>query len=194
MVCFGNVIRHHFGRIDIKAFMKFLKFLFLPIFVAASVCGISAQEIGAAASKAATLVYGRPFTVPEVRVYLTDEETGGPFAEKDVAAKYCWGWDVLKRTPESDRIANTQCISVKRRTDAAGVVSLPTLLISPSRPIAPPGSEFSQPRFKYAGLTVHDDKHDTYMSVFDAEVNLLDEKGEVRRTVMLYPRPKTPKE
>lgn len=32
------------------------------------------------------------------------------------------------------------------------------------------------------------------MSVYDAEVNLLDEKGEVHRTVMLYPRPKTLKE
>lgn len=136
-------------------------------------------------------VYGRSYKIPQVRVYLTDEETGRPFAEKDVTAKYCWGWDVIKSTPETDRMPSTECSTVKLRTDAAGVVDLPSLLMSPWRPIAPAGSELSEPRFKYAGLTVNDAKHNTYMSVFDAEVNLLDEKGEVRRTVMLYPRPPT---
>ena len=138
-------------------------------------------------------VYGRAYTIPQVRVYLTDEETGGPFAEKDVAAKYCWGWDVIRSTPETDRMPSTECSTVKLRTDAAGIVDLPSLLVSPWRPAAPPGSELSEPRFKYAGMVVIDAKHNTYMSVFDAEVNLLDEKGEVRRTVMLYPRPKPTK-
>lgn len=51
-------------------------------------------------------VYGRPFVVPSVRVYLTDEETAAPFAERDAAAKYCWGWKAIKRTSETDRTAS----------------------------------------------------------------------------------------
>lgn len=139
-------------------------------------------------------VYGRPFVVPSVRVYLTDEETAAPFAERDAAAKYCWGWKVIKRTSETDRTASTQCMSVKIRTDASGIVLLPSLFMTPWRPVAPAGSELSAPLFLYAGIIVNDEKHNTYMSVYDAEVNLLDEKGEVHRTVMLYPRPKTLKE
>ena len=164
-------------------YLIFTAFLFLTVHSAQ--VNLSAQS----ASKDGK-IYGRSYAIPQVRVYLTDEETGGPFAEKDVAAKYCWGWEVIKSTPKTDRMPSTECSTVKLRTDAAGVVELPSLLMSPWRPIAPAGSQLSEPRFKYAGMVVIDAKHNTYMSVFDAEVNLLDKKGEVRRTVMLYPRPK----
>ena len=137
-------------------------------------------------------VYGQPYKVPEVRVWLTDEETGGPFADRKAFAKYCWGWDVIKRTAEADRMPFTECMEIEIRTDEAGAVALPSVEIKPSRPIPPPGAEFSAPRFKYAGIVVRDEKHNTYMSVFDVEVNLLDDKGEVHRTVMLLERPKKP--
>lgn len=166
--------------------MKYLRSAFVVVLTVFSVNVATPAQTANSDGK----VYGRSYKIPQVRVYLTDEETGGPFAEKDVAAKYCWGWDVIRSTPETDRMTNIECSTVKLRTDATGVVDLPSLLMSPWRPIAPPGSEFSEPRFKYAGMVVIDAKHNTYMSVFDAEVNLLDDKGEVRRTVMLYPRPK----
>ena len=169
--------------------MKYLSYTFVALLTVLSVqMATSAQPTNNDGK-----VYGRAHTIPQVRVYLTDEETGGPFAEKDVTAKYCWGWEVMRSTPETDRMPSTECSTVKLRTDAAGIVDLPSLLMSPWRPAAPPGSELSEPRFKYAGMVVIDAKHNTYMSVFDAEVNLLDEKGEVRRTVMLYPRPKPTK-
>ncbi|MBL0241856.1 MAG: hypothetical protein IPQ00_14935 [Chloracidobacterium sp.] len=90
-------------------------------------------------------------------------------------------------------MVTSECMSVKLRTDSAGSVSLRTLLISPSRAQSPTGSEFSEPHFKYAGISVNDGKHSTYMSVFEAEVDLLDKNGEVHRTVRLYPRPIAPK-
>ena len=171
--------------------MKYLiSILTLLIFTANAVVAQQTQKPENMGEK----FYGKAFMVPEVRVHLTDEETGSPFAEKDAAAKYCWGWEVIKRTPATDRMPSTECTSVKIRTDVSGVAILPSLLMTPWRPVAPPGSELSEPRFLYAGITVHDEKHNTYMSVFDAERNLLNEKGEVHRTVRLYPRPKTPKE
>lgn len=135
-------------------------------------------------------VFGRPHRVPSVKVYLTDEESGGPFAERDIKFKYCWGWEVLKRTPETDRMPSTVCEEVKGRTEKDGTTVLPSLLMTPVRPVAPAGAEFSEPRFKYAGIVVRDEKHDTYLSVYDASVNLLDKNGEVSRIVRLYPRPK----
>ena len=166
--------------------MKYLICTLLMFFL------LSMAQTGTLAQSSDGKVYGKAFMVPQVRVYLKDEETNGPFAEKDAAAKYCWGWEVIKATPATDRMPSTQCTSVKIRTDASGIVLLPSILMTPWRPTAPPGSELSEPRFRYAGITVHDEKHNTYMSVFDAEVNLLDEKGEVHRTVMLYPRPNAP--
>lgn len=167
-----------------------LSLLLFVLFTANAVLGQQTPKLENKDEK----VYGKAYMVPQVRVLLTDEETGGPFAERDAAAKYCWGWEVIRRTPETDRMASTQCTSVKIRTDAAGVVLLPSFLMTPWRPVAPPGSELSEPRFLCAGIVVQDEKHDCYMSVFDAERNLLDEKGEVHRTVLLSVRPKTPKE
>lgn len=147
------------------------------------------QRTAAATVLPAEKVYGPDYAVPEVKVYLIDEETGGPFAEREVTIKYYWGWDVIKRTDETDRVPSLVHMTIKRRTDVTGVVLMPTLLITPSRPRAPAGAEYSLPRFRFAGIGVNDAKHSTHMSVYDAEVNLLDDKGEVHRTVMLYPRP-----
>jgi len=160
--------------------------IFINLF---SVQGGFAQRVQSPDPPKDDKVFGKAYSVPEVKVYLTDEETGGPFAEREVTIKYYWGWDIIKRTAETDRIPSTLSLAIKRRTDVKGVVFLPTLLITPSGPPPPAGAEYSTPRFKYAGISVNDAKHSTYMSVFDAEVNLLDAKGEVHRTVMLYPRP-----
>lgn len=139
-------------------------------------------------------VYGRAFNIPSVRVHLTDSETGLPFAEKAIGYKYCWGWEVLKRTHETDRMPNLMCTERKGGTDSAGTAVLPTWLFTPWRPAAPAGAEFSEPRFRFAGITVDDERHDTYLSVFDADVDLLDRNGEVHRVVHPYERPKKPKE
>lgn len=134
-------------------------------------------------------VFGRPYSVPAVKVYLTDSETGGPFADRPVIFKYCWGWEVIKKTPETDRIPNTICKDVKGRSKKDGTATLPTWLFTPWRPVPPAGAEYAEPKFRYAGIIVRSERHDTYLSVFDANMNLLDENGEVRRTVRPYARP-----
>ena len=151
--------------------------------------GSASAQSGNQPDKPEEVVYGRPYSVPAVKVYLTDSETGGPFADRPVIFKYCWGWEVIKKTPETDRIPNTICKDVKGRSKKDGTATLPTWLFTPWRPVPPAGAEYAEPKFRYAGIIVRSERHDTYLSVFDANVNLLDENGEVRRTVRPYARP-----
>jgi hypothetical protein len=140
------------------------------------------------------VVYGRPYSVPAVKVHLTDSETGGPFADRPIIFKYCWGWEVVKKTAETDRIPSTLCKDIIGRSASDGTAVLPGWLFTPWRPVPPAEAEYAEPRFLYAGIVVRGERHDTYMSVFDAKVNLLDENGEVRRTVRPYVRAAKPNE
>lgn len=137
-----------------------------------------------------TKVYGKPYVVPEIRVFLTDEETGGPYADKTVLIRYYWRWDVIKPSPETESMSNIMHLDLPARTDHAGVVMVPGGLIVPYREPAPAGSELSEPRFYSVGIIAKDEKHHTGIAIYDATVELRAEPGEIRRIVMLYPRPK----
>jgi hypothetical protein len=143
-------------------------------------------------------IVGPQYRVPEMKVYLTDEGTGGPYANRDVVVMYYWKWEVLIRTPVTDRMSNIAELRVTAHTDKEGVVIIPSRIITPKRPPAPEGAEFSQPEFMYLGLDVNDEKHSSGISIYDPGEELSCEPddddpcevfGEVHRTVMLYPRP-----
>jgi hypothetical protein len=175
--------------------MKRLKQALFMVIALIVMCGpLAAQRSEKGPKPGPDAVYGRAFNIPAVRAHLTDSETGLPFAEREIGFKYCWGWEVLKRTPETDRISNLMCTERKGKTDKNGIAVLPTWLFTPWRPPAPAGAEYSEPRFRFAGITVDDETHNTYLSVFDADVDLLDRNGEVRRVVRPYHRPVKPKE
>ena len=88
MGSFGREIHPQLVQSNVLASMKSL--LLISFFLTVVGSGTLAQQKSTVPTTRSDLVYGRPFRVPQVRVYLTDEETGGPFAEKDVKAKYCW--------------------------------------------------------------------------------------------------------
>ena len=70
-------------------------------------------------------VYGKAYAVPEAKIFLNDEEIGGPFAEREVTIKYYWGWDIIRRTVETDRFPYLQSLAIKRRTDVIGIGFFP---------------------------------------------------------------------
>lgn len=105
------------------------------------------------------MIPGQPYDVPEIKVYLIDEETNGPFANHEVYLEYFWGWDVLKHTAEADRMERLKKITVKGRTDADGMVVIPARLIIPARPQAPEGAEFSEAIFRFIEIEVQDSQH-----------------------------------
>jgi hypothetical protein len=135
-------------------------------------------------------VSGPEYKVPSVKVYLTDEGTGKPLISDGLFAKYCWGWDVLTRTAETDRMMSLECTETKIPLDAPGIATLPAKTILPTGPKAPAGAKFSTPRFKFAVIVVRDETHAGSVSVYDADMNLLDKNGEAHRTVLLKDRPK----
>ena len=141
-----------------------------------------------AQSDTGTKVYGKPYNVPGVKVYLTDEETGEPFADRKVVAKYYWQWDVIKSTPETQNMSNIRYLEIEVGTDSNGVVTFPAKTIIPWRPVIK-GAELSEPYFTYGGISVRDEKHQAYLSVFDAKRELRDARGEVHRVVPLLIRP-----
>jgi hypothetical protein len=138
----------------------------------------------------ATEIVGPKYSVPETKVYLTDEATGMPYADMDVVVKYYWTWKVLKRTSATDQMGNIREVGFSAHADKNGVVIIPSRTITPKRPPAPRGSEFSLPEFMSMTIDVYDSTHNCRLMIYDPHVDLSDGPGEVRRTVMLYPRPK----
>ncbi len=114
-------------------------------------------------------IIGQPYDVPEIKVYLTDKETGSPFADRKVYVEYFWGWEVLKHTPEADRMERLKKIMVEARTDEEGMVLIPAKTIIPARPQAPDGAEFSEPTFLFVEVEVQDIDHNCGLFVGNAE-------------------------
>jgi hypothetical protein len=122
--------------------MKRLKQALFMVIALIVMCGpLAAQRHEKGPKPGPDAVYGRAYNIPAVRAHLTDSETGLPFAEREIGFKYCWGWEVLKRTPETDRISNLMCTERNGKTDKNGIALLPTWLFTPWRPPAPAGAE-----------------------------------------------------
>lgn len=136
-------------------------------------------------------IVGTPYKTGPVRVYLTDEETGGPFANRDVRIRFFWKWDVTKQTPQTERMSNIRYFEVKATSDEKGFVRVPAMTTYPARPELP-GAEASEPYFMSIDMIVQDDKHSTALSIFAPGFDFTDENGDVRHLVRLYPRPVKP--
>lgn len=136
-------------------------------------------------------IVGTPYKTGPVRVYLMDEETGGPFANRDVRIRFYWQWDVTKQTPQTERMSNIRYFEVKATSDEKGFVRVPAMTTYPARPELP-GAEASEPYFQSIAMIVHDAKHSTALSLFSPGFDFTDENGDVRHLVRLYPRPVKP--
>lgn len=134
-------------------------------------------------------VLGTPYKTGPIRVILTDEETGGPYANKDVRIRFYWQWDVTKHTGQTERMSTIRYFEVRATSDEKGFVRVPAMITYPARPELP-GAEASLPYFMSIGMTANDEKHSTGMAIFSPGFDLTDGDGIVRRTVKLYPRPK----
>jgi hypothetical protein len=170
--------------------MKYFIYSSLAFLMLTASLGAYGQATEKPASEMEIKVYGKPYDVPEIRVFLTDEGTGGPYADRSVVIRYYWKWDVIKSSPETERMSNILHIDVPGRTDPAGLAIVPGGLIVPYRAPSPAGSELSEPRFYSVGIIAKDEKHHSGLAIYDATTELHDGRGEVRRTVMLYPRPR----
>jgi hypothetical protein len=135
--------------------------------------------------------FGKPYKTRDIKVYLTDEETGRPYANKEVRIKYYWKWDVIKSTPQTDNMSNIRYFEVKATSNEKGFILVPGYTIYPRRPELP-GAEVSEPYFQSIGITAIDEKHSTGLAIFQPGYDLSDDNGEVHRVVMLYPRPAKP--
>ena len=133
-------------------------------------------------------ILGTPYKTGPIRVYLTDEETGGPYANREVRIRYYWCWDVTKHTPQTERMSHIRYFEVKATSDEKGFVRVPGMTTYPSRPDLP-GAEVSAPYFQSIGMIANDEKHSTGMSIFAPGRDFTDENGDVRHIVRLYPRP-----
>ncbi|MDQ3818162.1 MAG: hypothetical protein M3362_10770, partial [Acidobacteriota bacterium] len=129
---------------------------------------VRGQQGQAQEQEAELQVTGQPYDVPEIKLYLTDEETDRPFANRKVYVEYFWGWKVLKHTPEADRMERLKKITVETRTDEEGVVLIPAKTVTPARPQAPEGAEFSEPTFQFVEVEVQDSEHNCGLFI-DAE-------------------------
>lgn len=137
-------------------------------------------------------VFGKPYKTRDIKVFLTDEETGGPYANKEVRIKYYWRWDVIKPTPQTEQMSNIRYFEVKATTNEKGFVLVPGYTIYPRRPELP-GADASDPYFYSIGITAIDEKHSSGLAIFAIGYDLSDENEEVHRVVRLYPRPLKPR-
>jgi hypothetical protein len=134
-------------------------------------------------------VEGQSYEVPDIRVQLTDEETGLPLKDLDVLIEYCWRWHIIKPTPETARLGTIRKITVKGRTDARGMVLVPRRIIVPTRPVPPPGARFSDPSFWLIEIVVHDQSHFAGLFINVDEIDKFPEGkiSDVQRSVPRWP-------
>jgi hypothetical protein len=133
-------------------------------------------------------ILGTPFKTGPVRVYLTDEETGRPYADREVRIRYYWQWDVTKPTPQTEHMSNIRYFEVKATSDEKGFIRVPGRTTYPARPVLP-GADASAPYFHSIAMIVQDDKHSTALSIYSPGRDFTDENGDIRHIVRLYPRP-----
>ena len=135
-------------------------------------------------------VPGQPYDVPEIKLFLTDEETNGPFSNHEVYVEYFWGWKVLKHTPEADRMERLKNITVKALTDNEGLVLIPAKIIIPARPQAPEGAELSEPVFQFVEIEIQDSHHNCglFIDAEDIEKYRGGSIGDFHRTVPIWKR------
>jgi hypothetical protein len=164
-------------------------YLFLPLSVIFVFVTAAAGQYGEDPYKDENRpVLGTPYKTGPVRVYLTDEETGRPYANREVRIRYYWKWDVTKPTPQTERMSNIRYFEVRATSDEKGFIRVPGMTTYPARPELP-GAEASAPYFMMIDMIVHDDKHNTALSIHSPGFDFTDENGDVRHIVRLYPRP-----
>lgn len=168
------------------------RLFYLSVFLLAMTAPCAAQYHEDPYKNEVRPVFGKPYKTRDIKVFLKDEETGGPYANKEVRIKYYWMWDVKKPTPQTERMSHIRYFEVKATSNEKGFVLVPGITVYPRRPELP-GAEASDPYFYSIGITVKDEKHSTGLAIFAIGHDLSDENDEVHRVVMLYPRPVKPK-
>jgi hypothetical protein len=136
-------------------------------------------------------VFGPSYAVPETHLYLTDEETGEPIADVDVLVEYSWGWTVI-RGDGVHEVGSTvlEKTATQVRATSEGLVVIPKREVTPSRPVAPDGVEYSAPEFRFVEVEVVDARHNSGL-FFDAKEIEQGGAGDlsfIYRTVGVYRR------
>ena len=151
------------------------------------------QQSQAQGQEAESQVTGQPYDVPDIRLYLTDEGTGHPFANRKVLVEYFWGWEILKHTPEADRMERLKDIMVEAHTDEEGLVLIPARTVTPARPQPPEGADFSEPTFRFVEVEVQDSEHNCglFIDAEDIDKYRYGIIGDFHRTVPIRKTPST---
>ncbi|HEY5884439.1 MAG TPA: hypothetical protein VIT88_07110 [Pyrinomonadaceae bacterium] len=127
-------------------------------------------EVGYGRPQAPPVVYGKPYTVPKLRLRITDERTGAPIAEREVVVRYVWRWFEY---PYPERLLGVWSDAfdlVKCRTDKHGVVSTSEFKVVPSGWYKGRMLMGRKPEFTHLDVSVHLEKHITHVRVTKEEL------------------------
>lgn len=131
----------------------------------------SIPEAGYGRPQKPPVVYGKPYTVPKLRLRITDERTGVPVAGREVIVRYVWRW-FEHPYPErplgvwSDAYDLVKCVA-----DTHGIVGMSEFKVVPSGWYKGKMLMGRKPEFTHLDVSVHLEKHTTHVRITKDELD-----------------------
>jgi len=126
-------------------------------------CGV--VEEGYGRPKRQPVVYGKPYTVPKVRLRITDERTGVPVAGREVFVRYVWRWFEYPYSERPLGVWSEAFDLVKCSTDGQGFVEMSEFKVVPGGWYKGKMLLGRRPEFSHLDVSVHFETHITHVRI-----------------------------
>jgi hypothetical protein len=133
-----------------------------------SQCG--GREQGYGRSNNPPVIYGEPYTVPKLRLRITDEQTGVPLAEREVIVRYVWRWFEYPYPERPLGVWSDAYDLVRCTTDETGVVPVPEFKVTPSGWYKGKMLLGRKPEFTHLDVSVHLETQITHIRITKDEL------------------------
>ena len=170
--------------------------------VALAVCPLKAQtsapegtqgtcrerEKGYGHSRNPPVIYGKPYTVPELRLQFIDEQTDLPIAEREVIVRYVWRWFEYPYPERPFGVWSDTYELVRCTTDSAGLVPLFEFKVTPSGWYKGKMLMDRKPEFTHLDVSVTLEKQITHFRITKDELERYRRIVTLAQQRKLYPK------
>lgn len=131
-------------------------------------CGV--VEDGYGRSQRPPVVFGKAYTVPKLRLRVTDVSTGVPVVGREVFVRYVWRWFEYPYPERALGVWSEAFDLVKCATGEQGFVEMPELKVTPSGWYKGKMLLGRKPEFTHLDVSVHFETHITHVRVTKSEL------------------------
>ena len=116
------------------------------------------------------VVQGKAYTVPKLRLRITDVRTGVPVAGREVFVRYVWRWFEYPYPERPLGVWSEAFDLLKCATDGQGLVEMPELKVTPGGWYKGKMLLGRKPEFTHLDVSVHLETHITHVRITKREL------------------------